>query len=148
MDEVADTGAEGGGTVGRLIDADALKRRCQKVATEAWKMKMTTSVETVMNQVIDFIEEAPTIQPDAPRVMTMEEATNAECVFYDWRTRGVRPAKLIRVPYKTGTYRVQLFGDIDEWVHADEYGEYWLCWTAMPTEEQRKAVKWDAGVAD
>lgn len=89
-------------------------------------------------QAIDEICEL--LEEQEPRVMTLEEATNAECVFYEWRTRGVRPAKVIRVPYKTGTYRVQRFGDIDEWVHADEYGEYWRCWTALPTEEQRRAI--------
>ena len=47
----------------RLIDGDALKRKMQKVATEAWKMKLTASVETVMNQFIDYINEAPTIEP-------------------------------------------------------------------------------------
>ena len=26
----------------------------------------------------------------------------------------------------------------------DSYGRKWRCWTAKPTEEQRKAVKWDA----
>lgn len=25
-----------------------------------------------------------------------------------------------------------------------EYNEKWRCWTARPTEEQRKAVEWDA----
>lgn len=45
----------------RLIDADALRRKCAKVAAEAWKMKMTAQVETVMNQFVDFIEEAPTV---------------------------------------------------------------------------------------
>lgn len=45
----------------RIIDADALRRKCAKVAAESWKMKMTAQVETVMNQFIDFIEEAPTV---------------------------------------------------------------------------------------
>ena len=48
----------------RAIDADALKRKAQKVATEAWKMKITGSVETVLNQFIDWIDVAPTIEPD------------------------------------------------------------------------------------
>ena len=48
----------------RLIDADALKRKAQKVATEAWKMKITGSVETVLNQCIDYIDNAPTIEPE------------------------------------------------------------------------------------
>ncbi len=45
----------------RLIDADKLKRRAQRVATEAWKMKITASVETILNQFIDWINEAETV---------------------------------------------------------------------------------------
>ena len=45
----------------RLIDADKLKRRAQRVATEAWKMKTTASVETILNQFIDWIDEAQTV---------------------------------------------------------------------------------------
>ena len=48
----------------RLIDGDALKRRAQKVATEAWKMKIKAEVETILNQFIDWIDEAPTIQTE------------------------------------------------------------------------------------
>lgn len=83
------------------------------------------------------------LKAQEPRVMTLEEACSADCVWYDWRTIGVRPAKVSRVPYKTGTYRVQRFGDIDEWNHADEYGEYWRCWTSRPTDEQREATVWN-----
>ena len=45
----------------RYIDADALKRKAQKVATEAWKMRLKSSVETILNQFIDWIEGMPTI---------------------------------------------------------------------------------------
>jgi hypothetical protein len=48
----------------RQIDADALKRRAQKVATESWKMGIKAKVETVLNQFIDWIDEAPTIQAE------------------------------------------------------------------------------------
>lgn len=48
----------------RLIDGDALKRRAQKVATEAWKMKIEVKVETILNQFIDWINEAPTIEAE------------------------------------------------------------------------------------
>lgn len=47
----------------RLIDADALKRKAQKVSTEAWKMRLQANVETVLNQFIDWVEDAPTIEP-------------------------------------------------------------------------------------
>lgn len=47
----------------RLIDADKLKRKVQRIATEAWMMKLNASVETTLNQFIDYIDEAPTIEP-------------------------------------------------------------------------------------
>lgn len=46
----------------RLIDANALKRRAQKVATESWKMKIKADVETILNQFIDWINGAETIE--------------------------------------------------------------------------------------
>jgi len=57
----------------RLIDGDALKRRAQKVATEAWKMKIKAEVETVLNQFIDWINEAPTIQSESDWIPMTEK---------------------------------------------------------------------------
>ena len=48
----------------RTIDADVLKRKAQEVATEAWKMKLVAKVETTLNQFIDWINEAPTIEQE------------------------------------------------------------------------------------
>lgn len=48
----------------RFIDADALKRRAQRVATESWKMRLTANVETVLNQFIDWIDQADTAEPE------------------------------------------------------------------------------------
>lgn len=45
----------------RTIDADVLKRKVQRLATEAWKMQVKTSVETILNQFIDYIDHAPTV---------------------------------------------------------------------------------------
>ncbi len=45
----------------RLIDADVLKRHEQKIATQAWKMKIKASVDTILNQFIDDIDHAPTV---------------------------------------------------------------------------------------
>lgn len=44
----------------RYIDADALKRKAQKEATEAWKMNIKAHVETILNQFVDWIDDAPT----------------------------------------------------------------------------------------
>ena len=49
----------------RLIDADALKRKAQRVATESWKMGLTARIETTLNQFIDWIDSAPTaVEPE------------------------------------------------------------------------------------
>ena len=48
----------------RLIDADALKCKAQKVVTEVWNMKLTAKVETTINQFIDWIDQAPTVEPE------------------------------------------------------------------------------------
>lgn len=45
----------------RPIDADRLKRKAQKEATIAWKMKIKAPVETIINQFIDWIDSSPTI---------------------------------------------------------------------------------------
>lgn len=57
----------------RLIDADKLKRKAQKVATEAWKMRLTAPIETVLNQFIDWIDEQPTIESEQQWVPITEE---------------------------------------------------------------------------
>ena len=51
----------------RLIDADKLKRKCQKTASEAWKMKIKASIETTLNQFIDWIDQAEPV--DAVKVV-------------------------------------------------------------------------------
>ena len=56
--------------MGRLIDADKLMRKAQRVAVEAWKMKTTASIETTLNQFIDWIKSAPTI--DVPTWIPFE----------------------------------------------------------------------------
>ena len=63
----------------RAIDADALKRRAQKVAIESWKMKIETKVETVLNQFIDWIDEASTIQPEPKRGRWILDRSGAYC---------------------------------------------------------------------
>ena len=51
----------------RAIDGDRLKRKAQKVATEAWKMKIKASVETILNEFMDWIDDSPTIEPERPK---------------------------------------------------------------------------------
>lgn len=69
----------------RPIDGDALKRRAQKVSTEAWKMKIKAEVETILNQFIDWINEAPTIQSEPHWIPVTERPpeVGADILFCD-----------------------------------------------------------------
>lgn len=67
----------------RLIDADALKRRAQKAATEAWKMKLTARVETTLNQFLDWINQAPTIEPERKKGEWIEQDDGWDGVYYE-----------------------------------------------------------------
>ncbi len=89
----------------RTIDGDALKRKAQKVATEAWKMKLTAKIETVLNQFIDWIDAQPTVHPE-PHWIPVEQNSPkiGEYVLCETTT-----------PY-FGKYHVCKFVDKDEWV--------------------------------
>lgn len=73
----------------RYIDADALKRKAQKVATEAWKMRIKSSVETILNQFIDWIEDMPTINAvEVVRCKECRKQGSDDCPMFnrEWRT--------------------------------------------------------------
>ena len=72
----------------RLIDADALKRKAQKLSTEAWKQNVSQKVTTILNQFIDWIEGMPTIdvvEVEWIPITTSEPTTsNHVLVTYNW----------------------------------------------------------------
>lgn len=73
----------------RLIDADVLKRKAQRVATESWKMKVTTRTETVLNQFIDWINNAPTIQLERKSGTWTKDASCPFCGFQPWYEKDI-----------------------------------------------------------
>ena len=60
----------------RPIDADKLKRKAQKLSTEAWKINRVAKVTQILNQFIDWIEGMPTI--DAIEVVRCKD-----CIHYE-----------------------------------------------------------------
>lgn len=69
------------------------------------------------------------LKAQEPRVMTPEEARNVEVVWVEDRsTREIYPCIVKNNMNDSKLYK---------------YGVQWRCWTAKPTEEQRKAVKWE-----
>lgn len=114
----------------RLVDADALYNGAMKDEYFRFKEKDKSGREAfAYSCAMQRLVEAPTIQPDAPRVMTLEEARNVEVVWAEDRsTREIYPCIVKNNMNDSKLYK---------------YGVQWRCWTARPTEEQKEAVKWD-----
>lgn len=85
------------------------------------------------------------LKEQEPRVLTLEEVQN-DCPDYvyletafGWIECCVKDEGDTA---KSVGYFVYGFGEysIKAW---EKYGVTWRCWTAMPTDEQRKVVKWN-----
>ena len=121
----------------RLIDGDALKRRAQKVATEAWKMKIEAKVETILNQFIDWIDEAPTIQTEPQWIPCSERLPkdNRQVLVYA-RSVHYALAKYDEMRNADGTYKKQ-WVTFDAWKPLYTIKEV-IAW--MPLPEPYKGV--------
>lgn len=77
-----------------------------------------------------------------PRVMTRKEIEDSDgSEFYSEH----RDEEYMYLDHTEGS--AYLMGNIDRLsltkLRWEDYGKTWRCWTARPTDEQRKAVKWD-----
>jgi hypothetical protein len=93
------------------------------------------------------------LKAQEPRVMTLDDIGNAlkmplwketKRAHKDLYTGWVLPYDIQKGEGITGT-RLGMSEPSGRvvWYRLDDYGTTWRCWTAEPTEEQRKAVKWD-----
>lgn len=123
----------------RLIDADALK----SALYEEW------GYNSLVAEICEFVDEQPPIQPDAPRVMTLEEVlrSSQKIGVPCWVEDHVEGIGVVLFPavvtsddiYIRYTGNDYYEGALYHWA----YNKRLRCWTAKPTDEQRKAVKWD-----
>lgn len=89
------------------INREALLRKLQKVSTEAWKMKLKCNAETVWNQCIDYVKDAPSVEPERKRsgwIPVMKELPpEEEMVLVSCRTaKGVNTVN--RAYYMNGSW--------------------------------------------
>lgn len=152
----------------RLIDADSVLKGIDELRKSPW-YNVGKEIESghfhvgflarreAIGVIVDLcIKSAPTIQPDAPRVLTLEEVIQhyslPPCFVDDLGAQedyyeDIQPL-YFEFPYqKEDSWIVHWRGHaqvaryLDEWKHT--YNQKWRCWTAKPTDEQKKAVKWD-----
>ena len=79
----------------------------------------------------------------APRLLTLEEAYDAEIVWYESRcVYDSAWGKLSPGDTKVSTAITRL--GHNGWAYEDDrdYGSAWRCWSKHPSDEQRKATKW------
>ena len=84
------------------------------------------------------------LKAQEPRVMTLEEAADAEICWIEVRSRrGVEPGK-VRI-YREDDYSAfinRLLPYVNENMPQHEYGEHWRCWNVRPDEKRRAETPW------
>ena len=76
-----------------------------------------------------------------PRVMTLEEANEADAVWIEVLGNvRIIPA---RINVLDGVAIVFKFIATQEKASLESYGAEWRCWTQRPTDEQREEAKWE-----
>lgn len=75
--------------------------------------------------------------------MTLEELSEKTDVYFESLVYDTIDPALSNGSYDDGTVGLMTLGDELFYMDEADYGITWRCWTARPTEEQRKAVEWD-----
>ena len=121
----------------RPIDADALMR----CLTTIERLARSDAQQALLGRVYYIVSKQTTIQSDKPRVMTLEEALSADECWIEGRSGacGYGDALLTDDAERVEFFRPHTISTLDFYA----YGKDWRCWTARPTDEQRKAVKWN-----
>ena len=104
--------------------------------------------ESMMRSALELLKADMTyLKEQEPRVLTLEELRsldgtdhfvwledNGEYALYDCYAE---------VTAYRNNVELNIFGsEVEFEPDNEEYGKTWRCWSARPTEEQRKAVKW------
>ena len=98
-------------------------------------------------------EAAALVKAQPPRVMTREEINNSlkEPFWKETKSsnKSLYTGWVLAYEIQTGLGITGTRLGMAEpsgrvvWYRLDDYGKTWRCWTARPTDEQRKAAAWD-----
>ena len=132
-----------------MIDEKRIKRFIEG-AKEAFKEVDDPTFTFPMN-ILSAYELATSIEEllkeQEPRVMTLEEVKRSagETVWAErWGDSKTIVAQF--APYDTiddSFYFFTIGNSVSYKVYTEDYYKDWRCWTSRPTDEQRKAVKWE-----
>ena len=81
------------------------------------------------------------LKKQEPQVLTLEEVLGGDECWFEHINGACGYADLY--VHENGMVGVSRINKIISFIPAESYGKQWRCWSYRPTEEQRKAVKWD-----
>lgn len=82
------------------------------------------------------------LKAQEPKLLTIEEITgDGECWFEGINgARGYADCYMCTGSKEVEVHRISMKPEYVSW---DDFKKKWRCWSSRPTDEQRKAVKWD-----
>ena len=83
------------------------------------------------------------LKAQEPRVLTIEEATAGDECWFEHRN-GACGYALCFIRVASQTVEINRIMHNPEFITLNSFMKSWRCWSYRPTDEQRKAVKWDA----
>ena len=90
--------------------------------------------EDVCERAIELLKE------QEPRVLTLEEVLGGDECWFEYINGSSGYADVVIQDNTTALIYRTIVGTVP----ISDYGKKWRCWSYRPTEEQRKAAKWDA----
>lgn len=98
------------------------------------------AADKILRYIYSRIMAQPAV-PGLPRVLTLDEALEADVCWLEKKGDDRSwPCKVGGGEKWVAAWR---FDQETTVMRRDEYGKQFRCWSAEPTKEQRKAVKWD-----
>lgn len=107
--------------------------------------EMTYAAYSRLHDLISGLDDL--LKAQEPRVMTLEEVkrSTGEIVWAErWGTSETIVAQF--APYDTiddSFYFFTIGNSVSYKAYSEDYYKDWRCWTSRPTDEQRKAAKWE-----
>lgn len=77
------------------------------------------------------------------RILTIDEVLKSDFVYIEFYTMPTyTPTKRFIHKIEGDALQLTCHYDLPLTVYISEYGEWWRCWSEMPTKEQQEAERW------
>ena len=118
---------------GKEIDVERLAGNVKAFINKKQKARVITSIDSLISYKTVYIEKGhPVFRKDFGNLITINlsnilteyEITDSQLIAVKlWKVKGVQTVEVLKFPL-------------------ENYGKTWRCWTAVPTADQIRKVKW------